>query len=121
MKKAFAESAERYDVKKPEAAPAISVRVEAHDAFDEGKVKGVFDRLIQQQHPDTIVSIALKSHTPEIEGDRIIVKVDNQIQVEKLEAIRHSLQNALMQGLNNGFVQLEIRILKRLPERKSVA
>ena len=113
MKKAFAESAERYDVKKPEAAPAISVRVEAHDAFDEGKVKGVFDRLIQQQHPDTIVSIALKSHTPEIEGDRIIVKVDNQIQVEKLEAIRHSLQNALMQGLNNGFVQLAIRMFEK--------
>lgn len=86
--------------------------VEARDVFDETKVRDVFDRLIRQQHPGTIVSIALKSHTPEVEGNRIIVKVDNQIQAEKLEAIRHNLQHALMQGLNNGFIELEIRIFE---------
>ncbi len=90
----------------------ISVPLSAHDVFDEVKVKAVFDLFIRQERPETSVSIALTSHTPEIEGDRIIIRADNQLQIEKLEAIRHSLQNMLMRELNNGSVILEIRIFE---------
>lgn len=99
-------------MKKPETTSDISVPLSAHDAFDEVKVKAVFDLFIRQERPETSVSIALTSHNPEIEGDRIIIRADNQLQIEKLEAIRHSLQNMLMRELNNGSVTLEIRIFE---------
>ena len=39
----------------------------------------------------------------------VVLEVDNKLQYEKVEAIKSSIQNALMKHLNNGHLSLELR------------
>ena len=47
-----------------------------------------------------------------IEGEKIVLLVDNQIQLEKVEAIRMHLQNMLMKNLKNGYMTFEFKIIR---------
>ena len=78
-------------------------KVEARDVIDEGKVVAALERYIQDHRPEPTVAIALKTHRPEIDGENIVLAVDNQLQQDKLEALKMHLRNVLMKLLNNGF------------------
>lgn len=86
-----------------------SVRLETRDSFTEQQIVTVLDAYIQKHAPETAVTMALKSHHPEIQGENIIIQADNQLQMEKLETLKLSIQNALMHGLNNGFISLSFQ------------
>ena len=68
------------------------------------------EKYITEHTPEQTVSIALKTHRPVIEGEKIVLLVDNQIQLEKVEAIRMHLQNMLMKNLKNGYVTFEFKL-----------
>lgn len=85
-------------------------KIEARETFDEAKVAAALERYITDHKPEPTVSIALKTHRPLIEGEKIILLVDNQLQLEKLEAMRMHLQNMLMRTLKNGFITFEFKL-----------
>lgn len=109
LKQAFAETAGIAKSEKTEQIAEQKVNLQARDSFDGQKIQAVLDAYIITHKPETSVSIALKSHKPEISGDEVILEIDNKLQLEKLEAIRMSLQNNLMKGLNNGAVKLSYK------------
>ena len=85
-------------------------KVEARDVIDEGKVVAALERYIQDHRPEPTVAIALKTHRPEIDGENIVLAVDNQLQQDKLEALKMHLRNVLMKLLNNGFITLSFKL-----------
>ena len=84
-------------------------KVEARDVIDERKVVAALERYIQDHRPEPTVAIALKTHRPEIDGENIVLAVDNQLQQDKLEALKMHLRNVLMKLLNNGFITLSFK------------
>lgn len=109
MKKALAETVQSDTTRKTEEPAVKKISVQAQDKFDEQKVISVFETYIQLHHPETTVTIALKSHKPEINGDAISVEIDNKLQLEKLEVIKLQLQNLLIKRLNNGCITLSFK------------
>ena len=98
-------------------------KVEARDVIDERKVVAALERYIQDHRPEPTVAIALKTHRPEIDGENIVLAVDNQLQQDKLEALKMHLRNVLMKLLNNlSYSTIRIRQKKKnysLPEKNS--
>mgnify|MGYP000018577436 FL=1 len=78
--------------------------------IDERKVVAALERYIQDHRPEPTVAIALKTHRPEIDGENIVLAVDNQLQQDKLEALKMHLRNVLMKLLNNGFITLSFKL-----------
>lgn len=85
-------------------------KTDTRESFDEAKVVAALEKYITEHTPEQTVSIALKTHRPVIEGEKIVLLVDNQIQLEKVEAIRMHLQNMLMKNLKNGYVTFEFKL-----------
>ena len=83
---------------------------DTRESFDEAKVVAALEKYITEHTPEQTVSIALKTHRPVLEGEKIVLLVDNQIQLEKVEAIRMHLQNMLMKNLKNGYVTFEFKL-----------
>lgn len=83
---------------------------DTRESFDEAKVVAALEKYITEHTPEQTVSIALKTHRPVIEGEKIVLLVDNQIQLEKVEAIRMHLQNMLMKNLKNGYMTFEFKL-----------
>lgn len=105
LKQAFAETSST-DRVKASVSVEQKIYVEARDSFDVEKLEQAFDAYIQQHKPETTVVIALKAHKPEIQGGTILVEIDNQLQMERLEGLKLNLQNFLMKQLNNGGIVL---------------
>lgn len=85
-------------------------KVEARESFNEARVVAVLEKYVVDHRPEPTVAIALKSHQPIIEGEKINLLVDNQLQLDKLEALKIHLQNVLMKNLNNGFITIEFKM-----------
>jgi len=101
-------------------------KVEARDVIDEGKVVAALERYIQDHRPEPTVAIALKTHRPEIDGENIVLAVDNQLQQDKLEALKMHLRNVLMKlalsPCHLSYSTIRIRQKKKnysLPEKNS--
>jgi len=105
LKQAFAETSITSQVKAGVAAEQ-KIHVEARDNFDVEKLEQAFDAYIQQHKPETTIVVALKAHKPNIQGETILVEIDNQLQMERLEGLKLNLQNFLMKQLNNGAITL---------------
>lgn len=85
------------------------MQIEAREVFGSDKVVAALDAYIGAHALETTVAIALKTHTPVVQGEDIVLEVDNKLQYEKVEAIKSSIQNALMKHLNNGHLSLALR------------
>lgn len=81
-------------------------KILAREVVDEAKVMAAFDRYITEYEPDQTIIIALKAHQPLIQGEKITILVDNQLQIDKLESIKMHFHHSLMRILNNGFISL---------------
>lgn len=108
LKEAFAASSQDYNGKKDVVAEQ-RIKLDARDTFDAGQVEKAYDEYIRVHKPETTVVVALKAHKPVIRGEEICIEIDNQLQQERLEALRINLQNALMRSLNNGFISLSLK------------
>lgn len=94
------------------ARPVVEkvAEVVAREPIDEAGIVAALEQYIAHHRPEPTVGIALKTHRPEIEGEKITLAVDNQLQLEKLENLRVHLQNFLMKTLNNGFLSLAFKL-----------
>ncbi len=108
LKEAFAASSQDYNGKKYVVAEQ-RIKLDARDTFDAGQVEKAYDDYIRVHKPETTVVVALKAHKPVIRGEEICIEIDNQLQQERLEALKINLQNALMRSLNNGFISLSLK------------
>ncbi|WP_251620814.1 hypothetical protein [Odoribacter lunatus] len=108
LKEAFAESSQLY-VNKKNVVTEQKIVLEARDPFDVEKVEKAYDDYIRMHKPETTVMVALKAHRPIICGEEICIEVDNQLQQERLEALKIGLQNVLIKSLNNGAVSLTLK------------
>ena len=108
LKEAFAASSQDYNGKKDVVAEP-RIMLDVRDTFDAGLVEKAYDDYIRVHKPETTVVVALKAHKPVIRGEEICIEIDNQLQQERLEALRINLQNALMRSLNNGFISLSLK------------
>lgn len=104
------QESQRQPVIKVSASVESSERVEAREAFDETGVVAAFEKYVAEHSPEQTVVFALRTHRPLVEGEDVVLPVDNQLQVDKLEAVRKQLQNVLMKCLNNGFVTLNFKL-----------
>lgn len=86
------------------------VKTEVREPIDEPKVKAALEKYITEHRPDPTITIALKAHRPLVEEEKIVIHVDNQLQLEKLEALKMHLLNALIKMLRNGFLALEFKL-----------
>ena len=69
-----------------------------------------FDLIITGRRAEPTVAIALKTHKPLVEEEKITILVDNQLQLDKLEAMKMHFQQSLMKSLNNGYVTCEFKL-----------
>ena len=108
LKEAFAASSQDYNGKKYVVAEQ-RIKLVAGYTFDAGPVEKAYDDYLRVNKPETTVVVALKAHKPVIRGEEICIEIDNQLQQERLEALKINLQNALMRSLNNGFISLSLK------------
>lgn len=87
-----------------------AAEVVAREPIDAVGVAAALEQYIALHHSEPTVEIALKTHTPEIDGEKIIIAVDNQLQLDKLENLHLHLTNQFMKILNNGFLSLELKL-----------
>lgn len=93
-------------------------QVVAREAFGEENVVTALEDYIGTHEAEPTVAIALKTHRPEVKGEAIIIYVDNQLQMEKLEALKQYLHNALMKKLNNGYLALSFKMFENNSPRE---
>lgn len=86
------------------------VKIEAREPLDETKVSAALECYVAEHRPEPTVAIALKTHRPLVEGEKISILVDNQLQLDKLEALKMHLHHVLMKTLNNGFITCEFKL-----------
>lgn len=92
--------------------PEPQEEVKAREQVDIQRVENAIKQYIGEHHPESIVEIALETHAPSVDGEQITLWVDNQLQLDKLEAIRQHFHHALMKRLNNGFLSLQFRLFE---------
>lgn len=82
----------------------------AREAFNQDQVIQALQEYIQLHKPETAVAIALATHKPEVTGEKIVVEVDNDLQITKLNDIKQGLHNLLVDRLKNSFIKLSFHI-----------
>lgn len=85
-------------------------QVAGREAFGQPEVTGALEAYVASYKPEPIVSVALRAHKPDVQGENIVVLADNQLQIDKLESIKLQIQNFLMRSLKNGFITLSFQI-----------
>lgn len=104
------QESQKQSVVKEHVSVESSEKVEAREPFDADKVVAAFEKYVAEHSPEQTVVFALRTHRPLVNGEGIVLPVDNPLQLDKLEAVRKQLQNVLMKGLNNGFVTLDFTL-----------
>lgn len=95
---------------KVEAVNPLQENGKEREPFDEAMVVAALEKYIADHKPEPTVSVALKTHRPFIEGEKIVLLADNQIQLEKLEAMKMHLCHILAKYLRNCKISLEFRL-----------
>lgn len=85
-------------------------QINAHHPFNVEKVVEGVKKYILQHHPEATIELALNTHAPIIDKEKIIILVDNQLQLEKLETLKNHLSGFLMRYLNNGVLVLNFQL-----------
>lgn len=85
-------------------------QVAGRESFGQPEVTGALEAYVASYKPEPIVSVALRAHKPDVQGENIVVLADNQLQIDKLESIKLQIQNFLMRSLKNGFITLSFQI-----------
>lgn len=85
-------------------------KVETRNPFDEAMVVAALEKYAAEHNPEQEVNFALRNHRPLIEGEKVVLLVDHQLQMDKLKTIKKHLLNGLMKNLNNGYIALEFRL-----------
>ena len=57
-----------------------------------------------------MISIALKTHQPIIDGDKIVLQIDNQLQIDKLQEIHHHFYMFMCRTLLNGYLTIDYQL-----------
>ena len=84
--------------------------IAARDGVDEVKVVAALQKYVAERKPEPTIAMALKAHRPVVEGERITIFIDNQLQVEKIATIKTQLHNMLTKLLNNGSATIEFKL-----------
>lgn len=85
-------------------------KINSREAFGQPEVIRVLESYVATHQPEPIISVALRAHKPDVQGEKIVVLADNQLQIDKLENIKIQIQNFLMRSLKNGFITLSFQI-----------
>lgn len=96
--------------RKAEEAVIRQEQVNSREAFGQPEVVRTLEAYVATHKPEPIISVALRAHKPDVEGEKIVVLADNQLQIDKLESIKFQIQNFLMRTLKNGFITLSFQI-----------
>lgn len=95
---------------KPRAIVEKHEQVRARETIHDEYVKKAIQDYIAVHKPDPTITLALTTHLPLVDGEKITLLVDNQLQLDKLEAIKVHLQTVFMKSLNNGFITMEFKL-----------
>lgn len=110
IKDSLRQLSQQQPVTKVQAVVEKHENIEAREPITEEKVKAALEQYIREHAPDPTISIALTTHRSEITQEQIVIAVDNQLQLDKLEALKLHLQQALMKTLRNGFIVLKFKL-----------
>ncbi len=110
IKDSLRQASEVQAVVKPQAAVVRQKQVQAREAVDAGRVNEATKAYLTAYKPDPTVTLALTTHLPLVEGEKITFLADNQLQLDKLQSLKVQLQTAFMKTLNNGFISLEFKL-----------
>lgn len=85
-------------------------QISAREVIQEKGVVDAIEKFIAEHHPELSITSALRSHRPVIDREEITIFADNQLQLEKLEALKIQMRNAFMKNLNNGFLSVVFKL-----------
>ncbi len=97
-------------VVKPQATVVKQMQVQAREAINAERVGEATKAYLTAHKADPMMTLALTTHLPLVEGEKITFLVDNQLQLDKLQSLKVQLQTAFMKTLNNGFISLEFQL-----------
>lgn len=97
-------------VRKAEEVVVKREQIASREAFGQPEVVAALESYVAAHKPEPIISVALRAHKPDVQGEKIVVLADNQLQIDKLENIKFQIQNFLMRSLKNGFITLSFQI-----------
>lgn len=97
-------------VRKAEEVVIKREQIASREAFGQPEVVGALESYVASHKPEPIISVALRAHKPDVQGEKIVVLADNQLQIDKLENIKFQIQNFLMRSLKNGSITLSFQI-----------
>ena len=110
IKDSLRQESQRQSVVKVYASEEPSEKVEAREPFDADRVVAAFEGYVAEHSPEQTVVFALRTHRPVVNGESVVLPVDNQLQMDKLGSVKKHLLNVLMKSLNNGFVTLDFTL-----------
>ena len=85
-------------------------KISAHTPVTLQKIETAIDHYIKDNNLDKMISIALKTHKPIVEGDKIVLMIDNQLQIEKLQEMHHQFYMFMCRNLENGFLTINYQL-----------
>lgn len=120
IKDSLRQFTEEQPVVKSEVVTEKQERTGEREAVTLEKVQTALEKYIRDHQPEPTIALALKTHRPEIQGETITLAVDNQLQLEKMEALKLHLQHVLMKQLRNGYLSLDFKLFDAAvaPEEK---
>lgn len=110
IKDSLLQESRNLSVSKPQAPVERQEKIETRNPFDEAMVVAALEKYVAEHNPEQDVEFALRNHRPLIEGEKVVLLVDHQLQMDKLDTIRKHLLNGLMKNLDNGYVTLEFKL-----------
>lgn len=102
-------SNEHPDIKKVEVNHPQE-KIEAREAFTEETLLKAVEQYIVEAKAESMIAIALQSHHPSIEGEKVTFWVDNQLQLDKLESLHSHFSYQMTKTLQNGFITIEFKL-----------
>ncbi|MDE5611879.1 MAG: hypothetical protein K2I90_07685, partial [Odoribacter sp.] len=94
IKDSLRQESQRQSVVKVYASEEPSEKVEAREPFDADRVVAAFEGYVAEHSPEQTVVFALRTHRPLVNGESVVLPVDNQLQMDKLGSVKKHLLNA---------------------------
>lgn len=90
----------------------VEKRELGNDKFDIEAVKRAIVQYAESRSSESDFFLTLKSATPEVDGNNVVLNVDNKYSMELLTPNRQRIEGAIATFVNNGGVKLSINVVE---------
>jgi hypothetical protein len=103
LERGYLDGQKETPIKEPE-------EIQSRESFNAEKVEMALKNYGKLHQPEPTIIYALESYRPVVQGEKIKIWVDNQLQLEKLETIKPHMYSYLAKTLNHGGIILDFQL-----------